>query len=209
MIDTREKRLAALSKHLDPIGLGLFLPWPDFVDVDPGGSFSDRDASLVETPALFTNELLDELYTDSAAANVSSVWIDANSPQWSDLNVLVELEISVEADAIAVELFSQKPTTSKGYRVVRRAGTAVVVEGFGGVTVGAGNANTGTLLSPGVPYLLRVQIADEDFEDPPRTAIRVKVWPKTGAEPANWQAECYDESGSRLRSGTVALAANV
>jgi len=69
------------------------------------------------------------------------------------------------------------------------------------VRVTGGSSDTGVAPRTNAWYRFRIEVQDTGV----RTEIRAKVWPDSGAEPADWQIDCYDDSPTRITAGTVGV----
>ena len=100
---------------------------------------------------------------------------------------------------IGVTFFSQYPQEDSYYRLRRYKNNAFHISPHGTKVVG--DTNTGVVPAHNVWYRFKVRIEDTGT----RSQIRAKVWPENSAEPADWQADCYDASTTRLTAGTIGV----
>ena len=102
---------------------------------------------------------------------------------------------------IGVTFFSQYPVNGPGYYRLRRYFSREFDISPHGTLLTGGNPNTGVVPVPGKWYRFRARVQDTGT----RTEIRARVWADGEPEPSVWQADCFDDSDSRLRSGTIGV----
>ena len=141
--------------------------------------------------------------TKSTATNIHSHYVGAGSAGWTDYRYSGRLMFDDPNGGIGVTLFSDYPN-SDAYLRLRRYGNAPTFHiaphphssGMSG-----GNLDTGVLPQPNVWYRFLVEAENTGSQ----TEVRVKVWEDGTAEPADWQAEAYDDSPTRLTLGTIGV----
>jgi uncharacterized repeat protein (TIGR02543 family) len=110
------------------------------------------------------------------------------------------LRISHDEGGIGVTIFSQMPSSLAYYRLRRFGENGSFQVSPVGTTV-TGSTDTGVVPSNLDWYRFRLQAEDVGG----RTEIRAMVWEDGQPEPASWQVEVYDDSPTRLVSGTFGL----
>jgi len=70
-----------------------------------------------------------------------------------------------------------------------------------GTQMSGGVTDTGVVPQPEHWYNFKIQISTLNA----RTEMRARVWEETANEPDGWQADAYDDSDTRLKSGTVGV----
>ena len=102
---------------------------------------------------------------------------------------------------IGVTFYSQYADADVYYRLRRYGPGGAFHIAPHGTNISGGATNTGVVPSSDVWYWFKVQVEDTGTH----TEIRAKVWAEGSAEPADWQADCYDESLTRLTAGTIGV----
>jgi len=116
----------------------------------------------------------------------------------------VEVQFTVVFEDIATQGVGFYVRQNGGYlqqTVPHGQGYAVFVEGFRGPGIGVWREvdgvetdveilfDAGLGLANGVPYRVRFRV---EQLDPATTALRAKIWPQAGVEPAGWHVEATD-----------------
>jgi hypothetical protein len=100
---------------------------------------------------------------------------------------------------IGVTFFSQYPHRDAYYRLRRHGSTSFHISPHGTEVFGV--TDTRVIPVPNVWYWFRIWVQDTGV----RTEILAKVWQEGQAEPADWQVNAYDDTPSRLVSGTFGV----
>ncbi len=101
---------------------------------------------------------------------------------------------------IGVTVFSNYPFEDAYYRLRREKGNAFHISPHG-TSISGGTTDTGVIPEAGEWYRFRVQVVNTEI----RTEIRAKVWAVGDPEPEAWQADCWDDSATRLSAGTIGV----
>ncbi|MDH3626181.1 MAG: hypothetical protein OES25_00820 [Acidobacteriota bacterium] len=109
------------------------------------------------------------------------------------------MRITSAQGGIGITFFSQFGGNAAYYRLRRYFSNSFTISPLG--TSVTGDVDTGVIPAPNQWYKFKVQVQDVGSQ----TEIRAKIWPELDTEPAAWQADCVDASGSRLTSGTVGV----
>jgi len=141
--------------------------------------------------------------TRSTATNIHAHYVGTGANAWSGYTFSGRMMVSTSGGGIGVTFLSDYPNSDRYYRL--RSGSFPGGEYFHiaphGTSITSGN--TTTFIKPDDDVWYRFHIEVRDLPD--ATRIRAKVWPASSTQPTNWQIECFDESPTRLRSGTVGL----
>jgi hypothetical protein len=170
---------------------------------DPVGWLdSGANNSLVEDDSLFkVFDLSGEKVfgTTSTLTNIHSHYVDPDIDILSGYEYTGRMMINSGGGGIGVTFFSQYLSADSYYRLRRYEINSFHISPHG--TAVTGDTDTGVVPVPNVWYRFNIQVEDTGTQ----TEIRAKVWVDGSVEPALWQAECYDESPTRLTAGTMGV----
>jgi len=110
------------------------------------------------------------------------------------------LKISSHSSGIGITFFSQYPNSDHYYRLRRYNNSQNFHLSSHGTLV---NGDTSTQVNPQENQWYQFRFQVEDLDD--RTEIRGSLWAEGDSEPINWQIDAYDDSASRLASGTIGV----
>jgi YVTN family beta-propeller protein len=188
-----------------PNTVGTREGFEDYVSgADPVGWLdTGANNSMVEEDTLFG--VLDlgsgkAFGTSSTATNIHSHLTAPDIAALSGYDYSGLMMVTDGAAGAGVTVFSQYATADAYYRLRRNSGNRAFHFSPHGTSL-VGDLDTGVVPSANVWYRFRIQVEDTGA----RTEVRAKIWADGQAEPADWQAEAYDESTSRLVSGAVGL----
>jgi len=192
---------------IDPDNPTTILLQDDFeqyeTGVDPFDWYdSAANNSTAEDDALFeTMSIAGQVAfgTSSAESNIHSHYVGLGSEFWSNYRVTGRIRISSNGAGIGVTVLSDYPYQDAYYRI-RRFDTNDFHLDPHGTTV-EGDISSGVVPISNTWYQFIIEVEDTGG----RTNIRAKVWPETDSEPSNWQIDAWDESATRLTSGTVGV----
>ncbi len=103
---------------------------------------------------------------------------------------------------LGVTFYSRFPTGfDKFYRLRQHAGRSEFHLAPHATKISGEQLSTGITSRPHVWYQFRIQVETGLS----RTVMRAKVWPEGMDEPGSWQAVGYDDSPTRITSGTIGL----
>lgn len=160
------------------------------------------DNSLVEADLFQVMDLNGNMTfgTASDLSNIHSHYIGGNlAGLATGYEYTGRLQVNSDDSGIGVTFFSQYPTADQYYRLRREAnGTFHIAPHGTGV---GGDIESNVNPTANSWYFFKVQVEDTGTQ----TTIRVRLWLQGDAEPANWQIEAYDDSATRLITGTIGL----
>lgn len=138
--------------------------------------------------------------TTSSLVNIHSHYAADGSALWSGYEYTGRMRLGSSSGGIGVTFLSGFPDQARYYRLRRYQGTDFHFAPFGTVLTG-GNGATGVTPLANVWYRFKIQVEDTG----PRTELRAKVWAEGDPEPTGWQADAWDDSPTRLTTGTVGV----
>lgn len=168
----------------DPVG---------WVDTAPNNSLAIDD-SLFKV----ASEGNQFLATASTATNVHSHYTGVDAPA-GGYRYTGRMRMTDADGGMGVTFFSQFPDAPAYYRLRRYFDNDFHISPLG--TSVTGNAFTGVTPVENQWYRFSVEVED----DGARTNVRANVWPDGSAEPGSWQVEVFDDSSTRLTSGTIGV----
>jgi len=172
-----------------------------WVDTQPGNSLLEDD-SLFAVADLAGNRVFT---TSSTATDIHSHYVSAASSSWTDYEVQGRLRASATDSRLGVTAYSYYTQEAALYRLSSNWSTGELeLHWFPqsrGDQIECASKGTGIVPSTNTWYRFRFQVRPEAE----RNVLRAKVWEEGGAEPANWQAECFDLAGDRPTAGTVGV----
>lgn len=169
---------------------------------------TDRRNSLEENDELFEVRELEGnrvLSTSSAGADVHSHYVGQGSGDWSGYELRGRVRVEDDRGGIGVTAYSQYPASDAYYQLQRYAAwsrhtpNAFRLAPNGATAWSCTRDTTEVVPEEGRWYRYRLQVEPRESE----TAVRARVWEAGSAEPAAWQAECFDRSPDRPAGGTV------
>ena len=167
-----------------------------WVDTSPFNSLTEDDTLFEVTSIGGDNALA----TSSTSTNIHSHYTGPELGALASYELTGRMRMASSDGGVGVTFFSSFPSSATYYRLRRYGSTAFHVVPFGTLMSG-GTTDTGVVPSPNTWY--RFKISVEAL--PSETRIRAKVWEDGSTEPATWQANCFDDSASRLTSGTIGV----
>jgi hypothetical protein len=182
----------------------------DFDDVPVGTDPADwfdtgANSSLAENDLFRVFDVGGEqaIGTTSTATNIYSHFVGAGTTGSSAYEYSGRMLITNSKGGIGVTFFSDFPNTDTYYRLRRGnfLGGSFQVAFPHGTNITSGVTDTGVVPSANVWYRFRIEVEDTGT----RTEIRARVWEDGTTEPAGWQVDCFDDSPTRLTSGTAGL----
>lgn len=172
---------------------------------DPPNWFDTGSAnSLLEDPTLFSvlNSGGDNVFgTSSGATNIHAHYNGTGSDGWSGYTFTGSMMITDAGAGIGVTFLSDYPTSNVYYRLRRHAGAAALHISPHGTSIAGGITDTGVVPQANTWYRFTIDVDDTAS----RTNLRAKVWAQGSAEPSAWQVDCFDDSPTRLTTGTVGV----
>jgi hypothetical protein len=168
-----------------------------WLDTAANNSMAEND-SLFEVFDLSGNKVFG---TTSTQTNIHSHYPGPGIDTLSAYEYSGRMMMTSSDGDIGVTFFSQYPNTDAYYRLRQYGNGAFHIAPHPHGTEVNGDSVTGVVPSPNVWYWFRILVEDTGS----RTEIRAKVWPENSVEPAVWQLDCYDNSASRLRAGTIGV----
>jgi hypothetical protein len=102
---------------------------------------------------------------------------------------------------IGVTFFSQYPNADAYYRLRRYNNKSFHIAPHPDGKNISGDTDTGLVPVPNKWYRFRVRVEDTGS----RTEIKARVWADGKSEPADWQIDAWDDSGTRLTEGTFGV----
>ena len=141
--------------------------------------------------------------TTSSDTNVHSHYDGGDSLSWSNYTFTGRMYLTDTRGGIGVTFLSQFPANQDHYYRLRRynGGGAQDFHLAPHGTSVSGTTHSGVVPQANTWYEFRIEIEDTGS----LTEIRAKVWQEGTSEPANFQIEAVDSSGSRLTAGTVGV----
>jgi LmbE family N-acetylglucosaminyl deacetylase len=168
---------------------------PNWFDTQPNNSLLEDDSF-----AIFDVDGDPAIGTASTAFNVHSHYIGPGSENWSSYEYRGRLRMSADG-GIGLTVLSGFPAVDAYYRL-RRYDQSPSNEFHispHGTSITGGTTSSGVVPTINLWYRFRMTAVDTGS----RTEIRAKVWADGSPEPFTWQIDCYDDSVTRLTSGTV------
>lgn len=170
-----------------------------WVDTDAGNSLNENE-SLFKVMAVSDGKALG---TTSGLVNIHSHEVAANSQSWTSYAFSARVMITDPAGGVGLTFLSAYPQGEQYYRLRRgnfAGGTSFHIAPDG-TTISGGVTDSGIVPVANVWYRLSIEAEDTGS----RTEIRAKVWRTDQAEPSSWQINCWDDSATRLRTGTIGV----
>jgi uncharacterized repeat protein (TIGR02543 family) len=167
----------------------------DWMDTAANNSMSENN-SLFKVFNLAGNKVFG---TTSTQNDIHSHFMGPSSTTFSAYEYTGRMMMTASSGGIGVTFLSQYPVTDAYYRLRRHSNNSFHIAPHGTSVFGV--TDTGVVPAANVWYRFRVWIQDTGS----RTEIRAKVWPDGGTEPATWQVDAYDDSLTRLTSGTFGV----
>jgi uncharacterized repeat protein (TIGR02543 family) len=168
----------------------------DWLDTGASSSMVE-DNSLFQVFDLGDDKVFGTISTES---NIHTHYIAPGSSTFSAYDYTGRMMMTASNGGIGVTFFSQYPYSDAYYRL-RRSGSNSFHIAPHGTSITGGATDTGVVPIANDWYRFRIRVQDTGA----RTEIRARVWPDGGAEPANWQVDAYDDSITRLTSGTFGV----
>jgi chitodextrinase len=180
-------------------GFGSYQPGDHpagWFDTGAGNSLSQNDSLF----KILNENGQNTFGTTSSLTNIHSHYVADLSSDWTDYRYTGKVMIANSTAGVGLTFFSKYPNSDKYYRL-RSYNSGVFHLSPHGTNITSGTTNTGVkpILNTWMSFIIEVE------DTGTRTEIKIKVWPSTANEPANWQINCYDANASRLKKGTVGL----
>ncbi len=138
--------------------------------------------------------------TDLTLANIHSHYSTAESPTWTNYEFSGRIKFTNPWGSIGVTFFSDYPNSMNYYRLYRNNFTNYHIT-TRGTSLTGGTNDSGVDAQENLWYRYRIQVEDTGTQ----TNIRGRVWQEGTSEPETWPIDCYDDSVTRLTSGTIGL----
>jgi RHS repeat-associated protein len=195
LITATEQITPSLDEDFEGYGIGEDpLYW-----LDQGGDTTDRD----DFEVLWDdgNLVYGTDYTYSTV--IYSHYAIPGWRVWQDYQVAGRMRMTDADGSLGVAFYSQYPAYDAHAYVLRRWSGSEEFElvAYGEDVSMAGETNTGVVPTPNTWYPFRVQAATHADQ----VTFRAKVWAAGEPEPGLWQAEGYDDGGTRFTAGAMGL----
>ncbi|MCA8959739.1 MAG: hypothetical protein KDC38_04475, partial [Planctomycetes bacterium] len=139
------------------------------------------------------------LHTTSTGTNLHSHYV-GSLPATSAYEYSGRVRISHSQGGIGVTFFSDFPNSTRYYRLRRYfAGSFHITAD--GTTITGGDTDSSVVPAANTWVRLRIQVEDTGAS----TAIRARVWADGTDEPMDWSIDCFDDSPTRLTSGSIGV----
>ena len=165
---------------------------------------TEKNNSFNEDPTLFTTRAVQNTIvfgTDSENTNIHSHYVGENALDLSNYTYTGKMYITDSGGGIGTTFLSRFPEGLDVYYRLRRYGSKPKFHISAHGTSVKGDKDSG--VTPDVKTWYRFQIEVENTGT--RTNIRAKIWKDGEVEPAGYQIDAYDDSSSRITSGTVGV----
>jgi PKD repeat protein len=169
----------------------------DWTDTAAGNSMSEKD-SLFKVMDLGGERVFG---TSSTETNIHSHYTGTALEGLSAYEYMGRMMVTDASSSVGVTFFSDYPQRDAYYRLRSYSGNSFHIAPHPHGENVLGDIETGVAPAKNVWYRYRIQIEDTGSV----TEIRAKVWADNQSEPANWQVQAYDNSATRLKTGTVGL----
>lgn len=164
------------------------------------------DNSLSENNALFSVFQVggnNALGTGSTAYNIHSHYVGQGGVTGSSFEFTGRMRLSNVTGGLGVTFLSAYPNADVYYRLRRFSGyggDAFQISPHG-TSIAGGTVASGVDPAANTWYRFRIKVSDTGSQ----TEIRAKVWTDGAGEPASWPIDCYDNSATRMTSGTIGV----
>jgi PKD repeat protein len=163
-----------------------------------------KNNSFNEDPALFETKVLGSTIafgTNSRNTNIHSHYNGEGAVTWANYTYTGRMYVTSSRGGIGLTFLSQYPVESDVYYRLRRytRKPAFYISPHG--TSVKGDKDSGVSPVTNSWYQFRIEVEDTGI----RTNIRAKVWKEEDGEPEGFQIDAYDDSSSRITSGTVGV----
>lgn len=194
VIDEETKSLL-LSENFEVYGSGQ----------DPA-SWKDtaKNNSFIEAPKLFkTSKVGDTITfgTSSTETNIHSHYDGGGALDWTNYIYTGRMYITAKGGGVGVTFFSLFPEGRNVYYRLRRYAQEPGFKLSPHGTSVKGDMDSGVTPMVNSWYRFRIEVEDTGTQ----TNIRAKVWKDGEEEPEEFQINAYDDSGTRILSGTVGV----
>ncbi len=154
----------------------------------------------------WVNEINGEKFLQSNASEKNSYshfFADKDESSWQNYIYTGKMRLTnATQGAIGVTFYSQfNEGLDRFYRLRRTAGHPSFHFSPHGTRLAGDNLDTGVIPKENIWYHFKIQIATNSAG----VRMRAKVWQAHESEPQQWQATAFDDSASRLQSGTVGV----
>jgi len=167
--------------------------------IDTRSNFSlVQNNSLFDVVQLGTNRVL---HTSSAQTAIHSHAQGAGN-SWTNFRMTGRMAIDESSGRVGVTTYSEYPSADRYYRLANANGGSFVLEGRPG-TLTCTTSDTGVTPTAGTWYHFKFDVVDRGTYN----QIRARIWRAGTSEPANFQAECVDETSTRTRRGSIGVYA--
>ncbi|MEQ9619016.1 MAG: PKD domain-containing protein [Deltaproteobacteria bacterium] len=163
-----------------------------------------RNNSFVEDPGLFTTKALGNeiaFGTESRDTNIHSHYAGEDALNWTNYTYTGRMYITNRGGGIGVTFFSRYPEKRDIYYRLRRYAQRPEFHISAHGTSVKGDTDSGVKPFANRWYRFRIEVEDTVT----RTSIRAKVWREGEKEPDRFQIEAYDDSVTRINSGTIGV----
>lgn len=163
-----------------------------------------KNNSFNEVPNLFKTKAVGNTIafgTDSPDTNIHSHYIGGEALSWRSYIYTGRMYITDSGGGIGVTFFSRFPEERDVYYRLRRYAQKPKFHLSAHGTSVKGDKDSGVAPDANGWYRFHIEVEDAGTQ----TNIRVKVWKETEGEPADFQINAYDDSGSRITYGTIGV----
>ncbi|MCB0325626.1 MAG: hypothetical protein KDD69_18720 [Bdellovibrionales bacterium] len=126
------------------------------------------------------------------------VW---EAPFWRNYEFSGRMKFTDSGGAAGVTFLSSLPDSSFYYGLKTDSSERAFHFWAQGTSISGGRISTGVRPAPNTWYHFKIQAIDEG----PRTQLRARVWREGSSEPNGWQAEAFDDTLSRVRTGSFGV----
>jgi hypothetical protein len=165
----------------------------DWLDTGPGNSLTEDDALF----GVFDFGSNLAFGTADGGSNIHSHYVGAGAASLANYEFTGRMRITNPNGGIGVTFLSQYPNADVYYRLRRYSGNAFHIASHG--TTVSGVTDSGVVPQANQWYRFRIRVEDIGSQ----TEILATVWPDGAAEPGAWQIDAFDDSPSRITSGTI------
>jgi PKD repeat protein len=188
---------------------GQVLSFDDFEtygegDNPAGWKNTEKENSFTENPSLFTTRIVGNTIafgTESDDTNIHSHYNGNDSLLWTNYIYTGRMYLTDDDGGIGVTFFSRYPSENDVYYRLRRYAQEPAFRISPHGTSIKGGVDSGIIPLDHTWYRFHIEVEDTGTQ----TNIRAKVWKEGDAEPENFQIMAYDDSVTRITSGTVGV----
>lgn len=163
-----------------------------------------KDNSFDEDPNLFKTTNVGNtttLGTDSGDTNIHSHFTGPEALSWTNYVYTGRMYISHQGGGIGVTFFSRFPEKRDVYYRLRRYAQKPKFHIASHGTTVKGDIDSDVSPVPGSWYKFHIEVMDTGAQ----TTIHAKVWKEGEQEPEDFQINAFDDSQTRIKSGTIGV----